>query len=238
MDGLIDVHCHILPGIDDGPKTLEQSADIIKGLREIGFLNFIATPHVRPPRWDQDKKHLEELKDSVLERVGDNDIRIYTAAENFFDDQVWQRLEDGTLLKYPNGTSALFEFSTTVNELPFGFERKFFNMIVGRTTPVLAHPERSPKLCGDMTLVERLVNGGTILCPSLISLGGRDGWGIRRNIVQLIRKDFVQMVATDIHDVRDLPYVRKGIKRLRKLVGDEGLEEMLVTSPRSLIKRG
>jgi protein-tyrosine phosphatase len=101
MVEMVDLHCHVIPGVDDGPQTLPEAVALVIGLRDLGFVRLVATPHVRPPRWDQDLANLRRLRDELVDAVGDGCPRIDIAAEHYFDDAVWQRFLSGVLLRYP-----------------------------------------------------------------------------------------------------------------------------------------
>jgi protein-tyrosine phosphatase len=235
MSRFIDLHVHILPGVDDGPRADAQSLTLIRGLSDLGFGRLIATPHVRPPMWDQNLEHLEALRDNLLRQLGDDAPRIDVAAENFFDDQVWKRFEEKRMIFYPGGRAALVEFGSAIDAVPLGFDQRFFEMSVRGVKPVLAHPERQLRLSADIELLERLVNSGVLLLLSLSSLGRSFGRLVRRRAEAIIRSGLPLMAATDAHSAKEIKIIEKGIKRLRKLVGDEELERMLIERPASIL---
>jgi protein-tyrosine phosphatase len=236
MVEMVDLHCHVIPGVDDGPQTLPEAVALVIGLRDLGFVRLVATPHVRPPRWDQDLANLRRLRDELVDAVGDGCPRIDIAAEHYFDDAVWQRFLSGDLLRYPGEKAVLVELPT--EDLPLGFDRRFFEMSVKGARPVLAHPERIEAPTADIAMHERLAQGGATLVISLSSLAGWFTSPLRRRAEAIVRRVRPVAAATDAHSAAELPTVRRGIARLRKIVGDEGVERMLATTPRSLLGEG
>jgi protein-tyrosine phosphatase len=235
MEGWVDVHCHILPGVDDGPPSEDASAQLVQGLCQLGFGAFVATPHVRVPRWNPSIADIQAARQRLLPLLPP-ELTIEVAAENFFDDSAWRRFEAGELITYPGGRAVLVEFAADLNGIPFGVENRFFDLEVAGLRPVLAHPERQAKLMKDRASLERVVGQDrTLLLVSLTSLGKRDGGTVRRAATRLITSEFPVAVASDAHRVEDLRYVERGLKRLRKLVGDEGMTEMLINTPQTLL---
>lgn len=237
MRGLIDIHCHIIPGVDDGVQTLDDAVALVRGLHQLGFDRLVATPHVHPPRWDQDHQRLLELRDEVAAAVGPNGPSLEVAAENYFDDIIWQRYNDGELLTYPGGHAALVEFGSDYDAVPVNYDKSLFEMNVHGIRPVLAHPERQDRLAEDVGALEKLTASGTVLLLSVPSFArGKILGGIRsRRAHELLQSGLATAAATDAHDASELPLVEKGLRRLEKLVGQEGLRRLLIDTPTSLL---
>lgn len=235
MSGLIDLHCHILPGVDDGPETIEASVDLVNGLRRLGFKRIIATPHVRPPRWEQDMSHLITVRDRLVEAVGEGCPTIDIAAENFFDDTAWTRYQREELICYPGGKAVLVELSGGDDDVPLNLDKKLFEMSVKGLKPVLAHPERQDALSTDLRAYEKLVHSGTLPVISVSSLAGFFGSLLRRRAEALIKLNLPLAVATDAHSAEELKVIERGLKRLNKLVGEGGITEMLISTPMSVL---
>jgi protein-tyrosine phosphatase len=233
MAGMVDLHCHVIPGVDDGPRTLADAVALVTGLRELGFVRLVATPHVRLPRWDQDMATLRVLRDQLVDAVGDDCPRIDLAAEHYFDDEVWQRFTTGELFRYPGEKAVLIELPT--DEVPLGWDRRFFEMAVKGARPVLAHPERIEAPSVTIDALERLASSGATLVISLSSLSGWFGSPLRRKAEAIIKRIDAVAAASDAHSVAEMPTLRRGLARLRKLVGGEGVARMLSTTPIALL---
>ena len=107
-----DLHCHYIPAVDDGVRTLEQGRALCRGLRQLGYATVIATPHIRPGMFDNHKPALRAAFDAfVLDTAGDAQMPATgLAAEHFCDDTFFVLLERGDALPYPGGHAALVEF--------------------------------------------------------------------------------------------------------------------------------
>ncbi len=235
MRGLVDLHNHLIPGVDDGAADLDDSIALARALHSLGFDHVVTTPHVQPPRWDQDEDDLARRLAPVVEALGDDGPSLEFAAENLLDDVTWRRFEQGKMICYPGGKAALVEFSAT-RSLPTGFDQKLFEMSVSGVTPVLAHPERYGEVCDDLAVAERLVNSGVILLVSLSSFSrNRFLDKHAKRAEALVTRGLATAAATDIHSIAEIPLIAKGMKRLGKLLGHDGLELLLSHTPRRLI---
>src|SRR5258708_8503590 len=111
MSGFVDLHCHFVPGIDDGARTRDEGLELLLALKDCGFERVIATPHMRPRMFDNTKSRLVEafarFEDSVRDVPGVPEIGL--SSEHYFDDVVFQRLLEGEGLPYPGGNAVLLE---------------------------------------------------------------------------------------------------------------------------------
>ncbi|MBI5498712.1 MAG: protein tyrosine phosphatase [Deltaproteobacteria bacterium] len=229
-EGFIDLHCHLLHGVDDGPEGLPGGLDIAAGLKALGWTCIVATPHVRPGLYDpSDRAVLESLRD-LRAAIGAGGPRVLLAGEHYLDAEVWQRIADGRGRPYPNGRSILIEISTA-GPAPARLSEQLFRMRVGGLRPVLAHPERCAAFQDDTALLEELRRAGVAVALDLTSLVGQGGRRSRRTAERFLELDLVDVACTDTHDARELPDVEKALARLRKLCGDEALERLLHAGP-------
>src|SRR5271165_2898632 len=116
MRGLFDLHCHWIAGIDDGARTPDEGLAMLQRLHEVGFDEVVATPHMRPGMFDNDKFGLECAFVAMQQTLMAASARLPTvhlASEHFFDDVVFGRLMRGEALPYPGGKSVLVEFGAT-----------------------------------------------------------------------------------------------------------------------------
>jgi protein-tyrosine phosphatase len=229
-EGFVDLHSHVLPGVDDGASTLAEAVDIARGLKALGWTCLVGTPHVRPGLFDPaDDALLASLRE-LREALGAGGPRVLLAGEHYLDADVWQRIADGRGRAYPNGRSILVEIST-VGPAPARFAEQLFRLRVGGLRPVLAHPERCAAFQSDDELLEELRRAGVAVALDLTSLVGAGGRGSRRVAERMLEHDLVDAACTDIHAAPELPEVEKALQRLRKLGGDELLERLLHTGP-------
>jgi hypothetical protein len=149
VSGFIDLHCHWIPGIDDGAPDEVESLALLRGLRALGFERVIATPHMRPGLFDNDRDALIAAFAAIEARIEQEQglPARGLSSEHFFDEIVLQRLLSGQGLPYPGERAVLIEFRTSA--FPPGLEQRLAQISRLGLTPVIAHPERYQPLWQD-----------------------------------------------------------------------------------------
>jgi len=236
MRGFIDLHCHWVAGIDDGARTPRDSLDLLLGLREIGFDRCVATPHMRPGMFDNDRTSLsrayEETTTALASAGGLPELGL--SSEHFFDDVVFGRFMEGEVLPYPGGHAALIEFGN--HAFPARVTHRFFDLRRRRIRPVLAHPERYEPVWRDRDALVPLLDGGALMLLDVAALSGKYGRTPRRVAEELLEEGYYYAACSDAHSVKDVAEVKKGIERLFDQLGREDASFMLVDGPRSILE--
>lgn len=235
MTGFIDLHCHYIPGIDDGVKTDEDGVALLRDLHAIGFERVVATPHIRSAMFENRKAGLESAYAAFCERIkGEAGLpQTGLGAEHFFDDTVWQLFQKGEMCPYPGGHAVLVEFPERA--FPFGVTERFFQMHVRGLRPVLAHPERYSPLSSTSEPVERMVNSGVLLLLDVMSLEGKYGSAPRKAAERMLEEGLYYAACSDTHRPNDVAVAEKAIARLRELVGDDDAEMLLADHPQRIL---
>jgi protein-tyrosine phosphatase len=201
-----DMHSHLLPGIDDGSPDIENSIQLKKGLEDLGYQQFITTPHIM---WDMYKNTAETIGNALqnLQREsGQNNIR--AAAEYFMDDYFDELLEKDQPLLTINGKRVLVEFSFVA--APLDLKEQLFKMQIKGYEPVLAHPERYTYFAGNKSLFDDFKSMGCLFQLNLLSLSGYYGKVPQELAAYLISKDYIDFAGTDLHHQRHLDTLRAG----------------------------
>ncbi|MET0386253.1 MAG: CpsB/CapC family capsule biosynthesis tyrosine phosphatase [Polyangiales bacterium] len=233
--GRCDLHCHYLPGVDDGVASLAEGQALCRGLSELGYGTVVATPHMRPGMFDNNKPQLAaaftefaaaSAHDPSLPELG-------LAAEHFYGDVFLTRLERGEALPYPGGHAALVELAP--ERWPLGVAEQFFRMQVRGVRPVIAHPERYMPVWKDTETLTTLVDRGAVALLDVMALVSKYGKKPQRCAEQLLDADVYFAACTDSHHETDLEHVERGIERLSRLVGAERAETLLADHPRRIL---
>lgn len=235
MSGYVDLHCHYLPGIDDGVRTMDEGLALLAGLAELGFSMVVATPHIRTVMFDNRKPGLErayrELTEIAKGVPGLPETGL--AAEHYCDDVFWELFSNGEAVHYPGGKAALVEFHYEM--WPIRMEERFFEMQLAGVRPVLAHPERYSALFSDTDALDPILEVGTVALLDLMSLVGRYGRRTERAAERMLDEGVYYAACSDAHRPKDIALVGEAIERLRRLVGDEETEELLSENPRRIL---
>lgn len=225
--GLIkaDMHSHILHGIDDGAQTIEDSINIIKGLKALGYSKLLCTPHVMHDFYRNSTETIQSGLKTLKEELKNRsiDVSIEASAEYYFDEELTKRVKSRDIITFGEEKYLLFEFSY-FNEHQGIFDG-ITDMIQAGYTPVLAHPERYPYYVMEPEKFDQLKGMGLKFQLNLLSFAGHYGDSALHGAHYLIDKGYVDFIGTDTHRVEHLEGLQKALKspKLHELVNSEKL---------------
>jgi protein-tyrosine phosphatase len=234
--GFVDLHCHWVAAIDDGAKTPDDGLAMLRGLHAAGFDEVVATPHMRPGMFDNDRPGLERAfaaMQPMLGGIGADLPKVHLASEHFFDDIVFGRIVRGEALPYPGGKSVLVELGQ--GAFPMRLQHRFFDVKRAGLSPVLAHPERYEPVWKDDGCLDPLLDAGAYLLLDVCALVGKYGRAPQRAAETLLEGDAYEAACSDAHKPRDVDEVVKAIARLESLVGGEEATRLLRDGPRRIL---
>jgi protein-tyrosine phosphatase len=239
MRGFVDLHSHWVASIDDGVRTQHDGLTLLRGLYEVGFSTVVATPHMRPGMFDNDRASLTRAYDAMAAPVAAARAEgtalpvVYLGSEHFLDDVVFQRLLRGEGLPYPGGGAALVELPPRA--FPLRIAHRFLDLKRGSVTPVLAHPERYKPVWDDDACLDPLLDAGAHLLLDLCALVGKYGRTAQRAAEKLLEEDAYEAACSDAHRPADIETVGLAIARLESLVGVPEARRLLDEGPRGLL---
>ncbi|MBO8126471.1 MAG: hypothetical protein H0Z38_04440 [Firmicutes bacterium] len=234
-EGLIDIHAHILPGLDDGPKDLAGSLELLKLLSEDGVQTVIATPHVVPGYfWPYDPDKLRDTAEELREAVRKSRIaiEIIPGAEIYLSPEIAQMAEEGLLPTLADSSYVLVEFPR--NEVPFWAFEVLKKIQKAGYKPILAHPELNSEVRADDTLAEDLVQQGVLLQVDASSLAGKWGESPKNYALELIGSGLVHYIGSDTHSPRRPPKMRTAWNVVEDVYSRSVAEKLMVENPRRL----
>lgn len=200
----VDMHSHLIPGIDDGSKTLEESLELIKRLKDYGLRKLITTPHVMSEYYKNSPETilpgLQKLREALKEE--NIDIEIEAAAEYFIDEMLMEKIHNKEKILTIGGNLVLVE--TGFMARPLMLKEIFFDMEMNGYKPVLAHPERYQYLIQDKELLHDLLDRDIYFQINLLSLTGFYSKPIKNFAETLIDEGKIRFFGTDCHNTRYL----------------------------------
>lgn len=211
QDLKVDIHSHLIPGIDDGVKKLENSIDIIRRLKSLGYQKAVTTPHIHPsfPNTpDKIKGGLAQVQEEI-ERENLS-FSLEAAAEYFVDDSFMSTVENGREILSFGDKYVLVE-SSFLNK-PMFFEACLFELMSKGYKPILAHPERYKFLEGKIDWLLELKQMGVLFQVTVSSFVGYYGTTPRKIAKELFRKDMIDFLGSDLHRLDQVDYLEKGLK--------------------------
>lgn len=237
--GYVDLHCHYVPAVDDGVRTLDESRRLLAGLRALGFSEVVATPHIRTAMFENRRPGLEaafaKLTSDLGSEIERGEVpRLSLGAEHFCDDVFIGLFEAGAVLPYRGGRSILVEFH--YDAWPKRIEEQFFKMQVKGLRPLLAHPERYRALFDETDPLDALLDAGAMTLLDTMSLVGKYGRHARRAAERMLEEGAYDAACSDAHRPDDLEPMQRGIERLRALVGAEEASAMLGSRARGIVE--
>jgi protein-tyrosine phosphatase len=233
---MIDLHCHILPGIDDGAADLSVSIAMAKAFVADGVSVVACTPHILPglyhnsgPQIRQATTHLQQ----VLDREGIA-LLLVPGADNHIVPNFVTELRSRHLLSLDDTRYVLVEPPHHV--APPRLEELFFSLLVTGYVPVLTHPERLSWINSHYQLVQRLANAGVWMQLTAGSLSGAFGRNAQYWAERMLDEGFAHILATDAHGVSQRPpNLSEGRELASKRVGDREAQHLVMTRPRGVL---
>ncbi|WP_312716624.1 tyrosine-protein phosphatase [Sphingobacterium multivorum] len=205
-----DMHSHILPGIDDGCKTMEESLDLLDQLAGLGLRRFHFTPHVFKEMYPNTPENIEQAY-MQLKNKGLDEILGGYAAEYMLDSNFEKCLgkDEKDLLTLPDH-HILIEMSYIQENNQI--ERLIFDLLIAGYNPILAHPERYTFYQKDIQKIKRLRDIGCLLQVNLLSLIGYYGSNERRVAKYLAEEGIIDLIGTDVHHERHVRALEQGVQ--------------------------
>ncbi len=221
----VDMHSHLIPGIDDGAETIEDSLALIDRFIELGFRKIITTPHIMSDYFKNTPEIIQaglaDLKKAIANKG--IDFEVEAAAEYYLDENLTGLIENKKILSFGKEKYLLFELSYI--NAPSNLKEAVFKMITSGYTPVIAHPERYPYYYNDFEKYEELKDSGCILQLNTISLAGYYGKGAKKTAEKLLDANLIEMLGSDMHHQRHAAAMRQALseKSLLKIIASGNL---------------
>ena len=235
---VIDVHVHLLPGLDDGPETLEESLELARALSTEGVTRAVATPHcVRGGAYDPTPERIRsgvaQLR-AALQEAGIA-LEIHPGAEVALEPDLYGLLASGRYLTLAE-TGRYLLLELPADEIPPYTKRVVFDCLVHGVVPVLAHVERNRAIARDPNQLWDLVERGALAQVNASSVASSDP-AVQRLVRTLLKHDLAHLVASDAHHAsRRPPRWRAAMAVLRDWVGDRRAVELTVEIPAAIVE--
>ena len=234
---MIDLHCHILPGLDDGATDLSVSTDMAKAFVADGVLVVACTPHILPGLYHNSGPQIRQATAQLQQHLDREGIplRLVTGADNHIIPNFVTELRSGHLLSLADTRYVLVEPPHHV--APPRLEELFFSLLVAGYVPILTHPERLTWIQSHYQVIQRLVHAGIWMQVTAGSLTGAFGRNARYWAERMLDEGCVHILATDAHDVnRRPPNLSQGRELAAKRVGDTEAQHLVVTRPEGVLR--
>jgi len=221
LHNFVDIHNHILPGIDDGAKNVQESIDLIRGFKELGITNMVATPHIMSNLYPNTKETITNSLDLLTNELLANDLKdisIEAAAEHMIDDNFEELLEQGEVMSMRK-QYLLVEMSYLQPSI--NFDDAIKSIMKKGFFPILAHPERYGYWHTNKANYSKYKKKGVQYQLNLLSLSDYYGPEVQRMALYLLDHGLIDYIATDIHR-------REQIEFLKEIKINAGVSESII----------
>lgn len=214
---MIDIHNHILMGIDDGPQSVTAMIDLLNQAKSEGVNNIVVTPHHLHPKYNNNIQHVRDkiTELNAIEDVRKLNINFYAGQEIRVTDRVIDDINNGNIEGINNSNYLLFEFPS--NEVPHYSKQLFYELQTMGYILIIAHPERNKAIVQNLDLLYELINGGALSQLTTSSLLGEFGSNVKRTSLKIIDNNLAHFIASDAHSATTRPFVMKQLFKERKL---------------------
>ena len=257
---MIDLHNHILPGLDDGAEVLEESIEMCRISFRDGIRTIVATPHILPGIYENNRPTIlakvqelnEAIKkfgvrssgfgvknlDTITQLPNDSitELEILPGADIHFSFDLLQRYENGEIVAVNDlGRYLMVEFE--FQGIPYKAEEALFQLLTKGIVPIISHPERNFEIGHNPKRYYEMVRMGCLGQVTAMSLTGEFGPEIRQIAEKLIKKRLLHIIASDAHSTgRRPPILSSGVKAAEKIVGKKEAQKMVTEYPQAILE--
>lgn len=231
---MIDFHSHILPGIDDGSRNLEQSIAMVNEAKEAGFTKIISTSHYMENYYECNERDRRQLLKKVQENV--QGIELILGNEIYITNNIIELLQNGQASSI-NGTKyVLFEFPL-ITTRPMNDKEVIYRLVENGYIPIIAHPERYPFIQENPDYLFELEEMGALFQANYGSIIGMYGLKAKKTLKILLKNNLISFLGSDVHRPEQVyNKMPKIIKKLKKIISNEEFEEFTEINPEKVLK--
>jgi protein-tyrosine phosphatase len=234
---MIDLHCHILSGLDDGASDLKVSLDMARMFVEDGVEVVACTPHILPGLYHSEASEIRAAVDRLHSALIQRDIKLdlVCGSDAHMTPDFVAKLKSGRILSLADSRYVLVEPPHHV--APARLEQFFFEILVAGYVPILTHPERLTWINSRYATIERLARAGVWMQITAGSLIGNFGSNARYWAERMLDEGCVHIIASDAHDTnRRPPDLARGAEAAAKRAGDVEARHLVLTRPRGVLQ--
>ena len=199
---MIDFHNHVLPGVDDGPREISVSLDMLRTASKQGITEVVQTVHFQHPKMEGKNTDHDYLtkKVNVLQNLINKEnlnINIHLSAEVFYLPNLVE-ISDNLITTIGNKKYMLIEF--TSNIFPENYEKEFYNLQLSGITPIIAHPERYRFIQNDMDILKKWIDRDYVIQIDAGSILGKFGKHTQKISLDMLNNDYIHLIGSDAHN--------------------------------------
>ena len=233
---MIDFHTHILPNIDDGSRSIDETFNLIKEAKEVGFDGIILTSHYIENFYETDVPERDVWVKAISENLGAKgiDTDLYLANEIYISENMMGLLEQQKASTINNSCYVLFELP--LNEEPLNLYDVIYSLQENKLIPILAHPERYSFVQKEPELIYDLIEKGCLMQANYGSIIGQYGVKAEYIVKKFLENNMIHFLGSDVHRQNSIyPKIPFALEKIREIVGEEKLEELTTINPKLVL---
>lgn len=236
---MIDIHCHFLPGIDDGPGTLDEALALARLAVENGITHTVITPHIHAGRWDNSASIIRTVGRDFQHALVENNIPLQVgfAAEVRIGLEIMEQINNRQIpfLGFWEGKKVML-LEMPHSHVPVGIEHLVTWLMERDILPMIAHPERNKDVHRHFSKIEPLIGMGCLFQLTAGSVAGQFGEPSRQRAVQLLEYGAVTVLASDAHNIKNRPPdLRSGCDAAAEVVGTDEAFRLVLDNPWAIV---
>lgn len=233
---MIDMHAHIIPGVDDGSGSVEETFNMIKEAKKVGFTDVFLTSHFLKHYYEPDAKELLFWKEKLQEILNNQnlDINLHSGMEIYISNIMEDLIKEKKLLTLGNSRYMLIELplSTTVNYLDYVL---YFLQSIS-IIPIIAHPERYKCVQENPDLISTYIDKGALIQCNYGSILELYGSNAKKVMKILLKKEQVHFLGSDCHKQKSIyTLIPEAVKKIKKITGDNYFYNLSIKNPKKVI---
>ena len=233
---MIDFHTHILPNIDDGSRSIDETFNLIKEAKEVGFDGIILTSHYIENFYETDVPERDVWVKAISENLGVKgiDTDLYLANEIYISENMMGLLEQQKASTINNSCYVLFELP--LNEEPLNLYDVIYSLQENKLIPILAHPERYSFVQKEPELIYDLIEKGCLMQANYGSIIGQYGVKAEYIVKKFLENNMIHFLGSDVHRQNSIyPKIPFALEKIKEIVGEEKLEELTTINPKLVL---
>lgn len=233
--GFIDIHCHILPGFDEGASSIEEAMRMFQIARDDGVTGIVATPHILNGVYNNTRETISQAVSELKEMSGI--LPIYMGAEIRICRKLIDRILSKEIPLINDNRYLLLELPTYIIPPIEVLENIVTDLARNNITPILSHPERNMAVLQNISIMGRLIMHGALSQITAMSITGQLGRDVQKGSLKMIEKGYAHVVASDAHNAKDRPPILSGAyKKVSRVFGEQEAERLFIKNPLKIIR--
>lgn len=234
---MIDVHSHLIPSVDDGSRSIDETMQMIREAKQAGFTDIILTSHYLTNYYETETSVLQIWTEQLQQIVNKEqlDVNLYSGNEVYVCENIDELIKKNKICRMANSKYLLIELPMST-EIRY-FKNVIFTLKAMNITPIIAHPERYSFIQTHPERVQEWKDEGCLLQGNFASIIGLYGKDAQKTIKQLLKNNYVDFLGSDCHKPNTIySEMDTIIKKIKKIISEEQLYKLTVENPKKILE--